>query len=702
MRWLILVAVLLGLSAGALAQQNAQITLLTPPRIEDDRIDLGVRIEGLDARRLAALTEANFSVSEPFVDLAITQDARLPLSLGVLVNLSANSELALIQRTLHAYFDHHYRTGDTVTFSLLTIPQPYTVTVRNRAEINVLIDGLQLSRVYYSVGDALPELAALLTEMRAEKPESVVMGLLVTSFINSSDQMSAVDDFVAAGIPLHIVQAHTFRTEFGETLRQMALRTGGIFVNNQTGALIPQGATAAVGALKVLYDAMDASRIVFDVSYRSTSLDLKREPEVTLSVQLTADDRLTLPFTYARQFAAPEVTFANPSISATRRPSRIDGGGTAFDVASHDVAIYVRFPDAVPRRIESIELQVADLLESTVSQSVVLTAPEVGPDGAYHIAWALDDYSTPGRNTPVVINVTVTDELGLTASVQQEAGVTVAALPPLPTSTPTPTPTATMTPTPTATFTSVPPTETPTPQAAVGGLNERFFEGATGESNSAVVVLGIIALLALGFAGVLLMRLGRLRSEMTEQAASGFYGGSHMDMPTPPPDAGVVEDTPALGRLIVKRGLPSQEIPINAQTFTIGRKAAEDVQFAIDAPFISPRHCMLTYRNNRFLIRDLGSKNGTFVNGERIMPERDTIVPNGSEVEITRQIVFELWDPDTVVRVEYQMDDAHTERLNSRISTTAMTDSVAFPSALGIRAAAEDDDAEIGDDYSPV
>jgi pSer/pThr/pTyr-binding forkhead associated (FHA) protein len=111
---------------------------------------------------------------------------------------------------------------------------------------------------------------------------------------------------------------------------------------------------------------------------------------------------------------------------------------------------------------------------------------------------------------------------------------------------------------------------------------------------------------------------------------------------------------------------------------------------------------MITYRNNRFLIRDLGSKNGTFVNGERILPERDTIVPNGSEVEITRQVVFELWDPDTVVRIDYHMDDARTERLNSTsIRSTTTADSVSFPSALGIRAA-EDDDGEIGEDYSPV
>src|SRR5690606_19134814 len=150
---------------------------------------------------------------------------------------------------------------------------------------------------------------------------------------------------------------------------------------------------------------------------------------------------------------------------------------------------------------------------------------------------------------------------------------------------------------------------------------------------------------------------------------SGASNPSYMDMPTPLPTGDTEPPGPAekhtLGRLIVKRGLPPQEIPVDMPQYVIGRKAGEGINLAIDAPFISPRHCMITYRNNRFFIRDLGSKNGTFVNGERIQPERDTIVPNGSEVEITRQVVFELWDPDTVVRVDYQMDDARTERLNS-------------------------------------
>ena len=99
-RLLLLFALLCLTFAQASAQSNAQMTLIDPPVAEDDRVTLGVRVTGVDARQLAALTAANFTVDEPFTDLSITAEPRLPVALNVIVNLSVNSELTLIQRTL--------------------------------------------------------------------------------------------------------------------------------------------------------------------------------------------------------------------------------------------------------------------------------------------------------------------------------------------------------------------------------------------------------------------------------------------------------------------------------------------------------------------------------------------------------------------------------------------------------------------------
>ena len=106
---------------------------------------------------------------------------------------------------------------------------------------------------------------------------------------------------------------------------------------------------------------------------------------------------------------------------------------------------------------------------------------------------------------------------------------------------------------------------------------------------------------------------------------------------------------------------------------------------------------MIIHRNGRFAIPDLKAKNGVFVNGERIPIERDVIVPIGSEVSITQNIVVELWDPTTVVnRNTTRMGSTVTQTQHSQVTGTEHL----FRPMLGIRYV--DDDEEVGDDYSPL
>lgn len=49
---------------------------------------------------------------------------------------------------------------------------------------------------------------------------------------------------------------------------------------------------------------------------------------------------------------------------------------------------------------------------------------------------------------------------------------------------------------------------------------------------------------------------------------------------------------------------------------TIGRSAG--AQFIVDAPLVSRLHCQLTATVEALQVKDLGSTNGTFVNGKRI------------------------------------------------------------------------------------
>ena len=49
---------------------------------------------------------------------------------------------------------------------------------------------------------------------------------------------------------------------------------------------------------------------------------------------------------------------------------------------------------------------------------------------------------------------------------------------------------------------------------------------------------------------------------------------------------------------------------------TIGRSAG--AQFIVEAPLVSRLHCQLTATEEALHVKDLGSTNGTFVNGKRI------------------------------------------------------------------------------------
>jgi predicted component of type VI protein secretion system len=64
-----------------------------------------------------------------------------------------------------------------------------------------------------------------------------------------------------------------------------------------------------------------------------------------------------------------------------------------------------------------------------------------------------------------------------------------------------------------------------------------------------------------------------------------------------------------------------QEIPIKAKKYLIGR--AEDCNLRPGSELISRHHCALLVEEGYVGVRDFGSKNGTFVNDERVVGERE-------------------------------------------------------------------------------
>ncbi len=67
---------------------------------------------------------------------------------------------------------------------------------------------------------------------------------------------------------------------------------------------------------------------------------------------------------------------------------------------------------------------------------------------------------------------------------------------------------------------------------------------------------------------------------------------------------------------------PDNVFPLLDAECIIGRKATKEVAFAVDDGSISSKHAKLTRTTDGFLIEDLGSRNGTFVNGEKVTEKR--------------------------------------------------------------------------------
>src|SRR5262249_22725989 len=86
---------------------------------------------------------------------------------------------------------------------------------------------------------------------------------------------------------------------------------------------------------------------------------------------------------------------------------------------------------------------------------------------------------------------------------------------------------------------------------------------------------------------------------------------------------------------------PVREIPVSTEEFLIGR--APDCDLRLHTALISRHHCMIRVGPDEVTITDLGSSNGTFLNGQRVRSQAN--LRTGDELRIeTYCFVVDLGD----------------------------------------------------------
>jgi serine/threonine protein kinase len=94
---------------------------------------------------------------------------------------------------------------------------------------------------------------------------------------------------------------------------------------------------------------------------------------------------------------------------------------------------------------------------------------------------------------------------------------------------------------------------------------------------------------------------------------------------------------------------PAWEIPVAKSPFVIGRKSASDGIHPdldlsyYDTKFVSRRHAQITRSGSEYVLIDLGSANGTFVNGTQLSTHVPRILRSGDRITIGKaHLVFQL------------------------------------------------------------
>ncbi len=109
-------------------------------------------------------------------------------------------------------------------------------------------------------------------------------------------------------------------------------------------------------------------------------------------------------------------------------------------------------------------------------------------------------------------------------------------------------------------------------------------------------------------------------------------------------------------------------VPLKKEEMLIGRRPTCDVQLNFEN--VSSKHCVLRFIQGAWHVRDLGSTNGTTVNGQRITSEHG-LMPD-DELGVATHLFMIDYEPNTLVFESNQVLEDELAGTNRRARTSLM------------------------------
>jgi hypothetical protein len=106
-------------------------------------------------------------------------------------------------------------------------------------------------------------------------------------------------------------------------------------------------------------------------------------------------------------------------------------------------------------------------------------------------------------------------------------------------------------------------------------------------------------------------------------------------------------------QLVMRTGpTPGKVFELSGDSLTLGREPGNEV--AINDAEISRKHAHLSFQGGTYVLEDLGSTNGTFVNGQRLMGPHSLrpgeIISFGEQISCTYEVISEpAQDPNATI-----------------------------------------------------